>query len=631
MTDWNAILRAYLPEMDSSLLPEDADLPIFPRIVSDFVRKADDPNSELRQVASILETDTNLTCELLKNVNSASLGRRFRASSVLQALSSLGLRRSKLFVMTAAVQSSMSGLPKGLIDINEFWNVNLERALFAREVAKSIGADPDVSYTGAMLQDFLLPFLTTHFRKEYTDFLDNRNSKSPDLILFERARFSCNHATLAAGCLRDWNFPEELVCAVLLHHISDKAMRKADLQDTEVYAVSASSMLPDSLNQNPSGIERLIKRDKDDKNFDLFGIIEKVDEQIEEINSGRGNRTPLMDRIEAQVSNHLTQSVSDSISTFKRVGNYTLEEIIGRGGMGVVYKARHDMLKRPAAVKLIHSDQLSEKSIDQFEQEVQLTSQLEHPNTISIYDYGRTNEGIFFYAMEHVDGMTLKQLVQIYGAQPAGRVIQILSQVCGSLEEAHQLGIIHRDVKPENVLISTRGGMCDVVKVFDFGLSKDLESDKADSNTGLTGTPLYLAPEAIDSPSSIDQRSDIYSVGSLGYYLLTGQTVFTGNGIVDICLKQVQDEPPSPSKRLGESIEPMLEQLIMQCLKKSPENRPHSADYLAMSLLQTPEASSWDQLGARQWWETYKAQKENGELAVEAAELDCSSPTIITS
>ena len=401
-------------------------------------------------------------------------------------------------------------------------------------------------------------------------------------------------------------------------------------------AVSASTLLPDSINQEPLGLARLLERERQHDKFDLFAIAEEVDQQMEEYTAGRGNRAPLIDRLEAHMTSQLQQTVTDSIEIEKRVGNYTLEKVIGTGAMGVVYKARHDMLKRPAAVKMIHADQLSDHSIGRFEEEVQLTSQLEHPNTISIYDYGRTPEGVFFYAMEFVDGITLKQLVQLYGAQPAGRVVHLLTQICGSLAEAHQLGVIHRDIKPENVLVSIRGGMCDVVKVFDFGLSKHLDSNQEQKQNGLSGTPLYLAPESIDPNQPVDHRSDIYSVGALGYYLLTGETVFTGNGIVDICMQQVNAQPVTPSKRLGKPIEAELEELVLQCLKKSPDERPGSSDQLAINLLQTPSAGKWDQIQARQWWDTYSNQKEKGELAVQelaahAEEgFDLSTPTIIT-
>ena len=197
--------------------------------------------------------------------------------------------------------------------------------------------------------------------------------------------------------------------------------------------------------------------------------------------------------------------------------------------MGVVYKGHHAMLRRPTAIKMLDVDKVNEGSIERFEREVQITSQLNHPNTVAIYDYGRTPEGVFYYAMEYLDGIDLQTLVERYGPQPVPRVIHILLQVCGSLYEAHSLGLVHRDIKPANIMLNRRGGEPDVVKVLDFGLVKAVDDQKQAGLTqqaSLTGTPLYMSPEAIQLPNSVDARSDLYAVGAVGYFLLTGHPVF---------------------------------------------------------------------------------------------------------
>src|SRR5205823_1998659 len=202
-------------------------------------------------------------------------------------------------------------------------------------------------------------------------------------------------------------------------------------------------------------------------------------------------------------------AVQKAVLVAKQLGQYTLEEKIGVGGMGAVYKARHALLRRPTAIKLLEPDKVSAIAIARFEREVQLTSQLNHPNTIAIYDFGRTPEGVFFYAMEYLDGLNLEDLVTRFGPFPEGRVIAILRQICGSLAEAHAQGLIHRDIKPANIILNHRGGQYDVVKVLDFGLAKainsgqELELTAADS---IVGTPLYLAPEGVERPEELDAR-----------------------------------------------------------------------------------------------------------------------------
>lgn len=290
--------------------------------------------------------------------------------------------------------------------------------------------------------------------------------------------------------------------------------------------------------------------------------------------------------------------------TAMQLGQYTLEDKIGAGGMGTVYRARHRFLRRPTAVKLLDPEKMSEVAIGRFEREVQLTSQLTHPNTIAIYDYGHTDEGLFYYVMELLEGMNLDELVRDYGAQPAGRVAAILQQTCGSLAEAHAGGLVHRDIKPANIYLTTRGGVQDYVKVLDFGLAKDVSGAAAANVTAapsLTGTPLYLAPETIQNPEISTPRSDVYALGAVAYYLLTGTTVFRGSSIIDILSAHVKQTPEPLSQRLGKEIDAGLERLVLRCLAKDPQDRPADAHAL-LDELAACEIRSWSWADSKAWW-----------------------------
>jgi eukaryotic-like serine/threonine-protein kinase len=291
----------------------------------------------------------------------------------------------------------------------------------------------------------------------------------------------------------------------------------------------------------------------------------------------------------------------------RRLGRYTLDTKIGEGGMGVVYRAHHAMLRRPTAVKLLRPEKTNERSIARFEREVQLTSQLTHPNTITVYDYGRTSDGIFYYAMEYLDGVDLQTLVDRHGPQPDGRVIHVLAQVCGSLAEAHEIGLIHRDIKPSNIILTRRGGMFDFAKLVDFGLAKAVDAGRVGILTpadSIVGTPLYMAPEAIRNPDQADARSDLYAVGAVGYFLVAGRPIFTGRSVADILLQHVSADPEPPSTVRGSTVSPELEALLLRCLAKEPASRPESAQALAQDLGRIP-AGTWSPLEAATWWQRH--------------------------
>jgi eukaryotic-like serine/threonine-protein kinase len=290
----------------------------------------------------------------------------------------------------------------------------------------------------------------------------------------------------------------------------------------------------------------------------------------------------------------------------RRFGQYVLEQKIGEGGMGEVYRARHGMMRRPSAIKLLRGsgDALN---LRRFEQEVQLTARLTHPNTITIFDYGRTEDGIFYYAMELLDGATLERIVSVDGAQPAGRVVRILEMACGALIEAHAIGLIHRDIKPANIMLCTQGGEHDVVKVLDFGLVKELDVDRGIELTGATalmGTPLYMAPESILKPDVVDARTDIYALGAVAYYLLAGQHVFDGKSVVEVCSQHLH-QAPLPLSARGIELSAELEGIVLACLDKDPTRRPQSASELRLRV-EACEVEAWDGARARAWWQEHK-------------------------
>jgi serine/threonine-protein kinase len=300
----------------------------------------------------------------------------------------------------------------------------------------------------------------------------------------------------------------------------------------------------------------------------------------------------------------------------KRLGQYQLEAKLGEGGMGVVYRAKHALLQRPTAVKLLRPEKAGAASLERFEKEVQQTARLTHPNIITIFDYGHTADGVFYYAMEYIDGATLDQAIKQDGAMPAGRVLYILQRVAAALVEAHGVGLIHRDIKPANVLLFLPhdfGGVADGVKLLDFGLVKELDQEGSIALTSadtISGTPQYMAPEAIRDPASVDGRSDIYAVGAVGYYLLTGHHVFDGANIVEVCGHHLHTIPDPPSSRLERPVPEKLEQVIMRCLAKDPAERPQSARDLEQLLNECPVDEEWTPTDAERWWARWRTTHE---------------------
>jgi eukaryotic-like serine/threonine-protein kinase len=289
----------------------------------------------------------------------------------------------------------------------------------------------------------------------------------------------------------------------------------------------------------------------------------------------------------------------------EQLGQYRLVKRLGAGGMGEVYLAEHRMLKRPCAIKLIHPDRAGDpRALARFEREVRMTARLSHWNTVEIFDYGRTDDGTFFYVMEYLPGLNLEDLLERYGPLPAERVVHLLRQICQGLREAHHIGLIHRDIKPGNIFAAQRGGLYDVVKLLDFGLVKPVGENHSASlsqDGGISGTPLFMSPEQARGLGDLDARSDIYSVGAVAYALLTGRPPFEGANPLDVMIAHVHDEVVWPSRHRTD-VPADLECVILRCLAKSREDRFQDVDSLEQALAECAAADRWSQWHAVSWW-----------------------------
>ncbi len=290
----------------------------------------------------------------------------------------------------------------------------------------------------------------------------------------------------------------------------------------------------------------------------------------------------------------------------KQLGQYRLIKLIGAGGMGEVYLAEHRMLKRPCAIKLIHPDQAGDpRVLARFEREVQSTARLSHWNTIEIFDYGRTDDGTFFYVMEYLPGLSLEDVLKHHGPLPAERVIHFLRQACQGLREAHRVGLIHRDIKPGNVFAAHRGGLYDVIKLLDFGLVKlvnENPSVRLSQEGGISGTPLFMSPEQARGQSDLDAKSDIYSLGAVAYALVTGRPPFDGANAMDVMIAHVRDEVIRPSQHHAD-VPADLEAVILRCVAKIPADRFPDVESLDQALAECAAADQWTQWQAARWWQ----------------------------
>ena len=306
------------------------------------------------------------------------------------------------------------------------------------------------------------------------------------------------------------------------------------------------------------------------------------------------------------------------VTRAREMGSYRLTELLGRGGMGEVWKAKHRMLARPAAIKLVRPDVFGASGSEQarlmlarFEREAQATALMRSPHTIELYDFGATADGTFYYVAELLDGFDCDALVKQFGPMPAERVMHLLHQVCDSLAEAHERELIHRDIKPANVFVCRYGRKVDFVKVLDFGLVKP-QGQRGGDEIALTadgevsGTPAYMSPEQVLGNRPIDARSDIYAVGCLAYWLLTGKLVFQGTTAMEVMIHHAHTQPSPPSGRTELGIPASLDEVIVSCLAKDPDQRPQSADELSQRLdTCAQDVVVWTPARAAGWWDVH--------------------------
>ena len=315
----------------------------------------------------------------------------------------------------------------------------------------------------------------------------------------------------------------------------------------------------------------------------------------------------------AYVAARVIYQYGTRLSQAREIGSYHLERPLAEGGMGKVWVARHRMLARPAALKLIRPEALGgpvgrEAVVRRFEREARATAALQSKHTVDIYDFGTTEEGDFYYVMELLSGLDLGALIERFGALPPGRVIHFLRQVCHSLGEAHDAGLVHRDIKPSNIFTCRLGPDCDFVKVLDFGLVA-LRGEQFRGATELTvegqtaGTPAFMAPEVARSIPDVDGRADIYAVGCVAYWLLTGQRVFMDDSPLGMIAHHLKTPPDPPSRRAEMEIPQDLERLVLACLEKDREARPRDAWELDERLAACDAAADWDAERSRAWWE----------------------------
>src|SRR4051794_33891303 len=316
----------------------------------------------------------------------------------------------------------------------------------------------------------------------------------------------------------------------------------------------------------------------------------------------------------ATITSRVTYGLRKQVAEANELGQYILEEKIGGGGMGEVWRARHRLLIRPAAIKLIRPQTSGDAELlhRRFEREARATAALKSPHTVQLYDFGATEDGRLYYVMELLEGVDLDTLVRQYGPIPAERVVHILRQVCSSLQDAHQNGLVHRDIKPANVVVSRAGTTFDFAKVLDFGLVKLDTADKGEDAIKLThdgstsGTPAFMAPEVVLGATDTDHRVDLYALGCVAYWLLTGQLVFGGKSVVEVMFHHAHTPASRPSTKSDLPIPAPLEDLIMACLEKDPSRRPATAEAGSTGLDDVPLEKSWTVERAERWWATHR-------------------------
>ncbi|MBX9679498.1 MAG: serine/threonine protein kinase [Gemmataceae bacterium] len=302
-------------------------------------------------------------------------------------------------------------------------------------------------------------------------------------------------------------------------------------------------------------------------------------------------------------------TLQDAARAARKLGQYRLLRRLGAGGMGEVYLGEHMLLRRQCAIKVIRHEQSSDATaVSRFEREVQAMATLTHWNTVEVYDYGHDPEGTFYYVMEYLPGISLQDMVDRHGPLPASRAIYFLRQLCGALREAHGIGLIHRDIKPSNVIVCKRGGIEDVAKLLDFGLVQDLAVNPQDGKLtmqgSILGSPPFISPEQAIGKNEVDARTDIYALGGLAYFLLTGHPPFERESTMELLVAHIHEDP-APIRRLESTAPEAVERVVMRCLRKKPDERFASVIELEHALAACPAADEWNCDLAAQWWEAH--------------------------
>lgn len=579
-SSWDTIFRTFadkLPPIEKRLADR---LPVVPTFVRELSELTSDPETPLRKIADVISSDGTLTSILLRFANSAAAGAPGQIYSITTAVRQMGLRRLTNAVLSLALKQAFHTVRSHSVSMSRFRQESVERAAFACHAARILKGDPDTARLAAMIQDLMLPVVTDVWPEKYR----RQRSEHLGLSEFERDVFGWDHAGLMASLMKEWCFPTELIVCVMQHHLFDQPDSAPWPLPPELVAVAGASLLPEQMNQTCSVAQKLVRLQQAYPQFNVLEFASVVDEQTQR-SGDEVEHHRLNDRLTRILASSLIEDQFSSMLVQRTIGRYTLEAEIGKGAMGIVFRAKHDMMRRPAAIKILDTRKLNDVAVRRFEAEVQLTSQLTSPYTITIYDYGMTPEGFFFYVMEYVDGITLTDLVEGSGTLPEGPVIRLLLQACESLAEAHALNLIHRDIKPDNMMLRLNGIAGDMLKVLDFGMAAAL-SGKDSLVWGpdvCGGTPLFLAPECILNPAEIDARVDVYALGAVAYFLLTGLPLFdeADEDVESVLQRQINQVPERPSVRVGRQVSADLEDLVMACLEKDRNKRPSSMVELA--------------------------------------------------
>lgn len=347
-----------------------------------------------------------------------------------------------------------------------------------------------------------------------------------------------------------------------------------------------------------------------------------VDETLSAIGFSSPIPMPLVAAVVGIYGTHVINSVRREAFKARQFGQYRLREKLGSGGMGVVHKAEHVLLKRPCAIKLIRPESEADvKAVANFEKEVKATARLTHWNTVEIFDYGHTDDGTFYYVMEFLPGMSLEQLVSVHGPLPAGRVIHLLRQICDALDEAHSIGLIHRDLKPANIFVTQRGRKFDVAKLLDFGLVKESITDgeaKFATPGRASGTPAYMAPEQASAYDDVDGRCDIYALGCVAYFALTGRPPFVAEKVMAVLAAHVRESVIPPSEHAD--VPNDLEQCVLRCLEKSANDRFSTVTELSTALNKCQNVGDWTDSEASNWWQSKRIGQASPNAIIEPNE-----------